>query len=402
MRLNNNGYGFLRVLCVLGVSAVSIFAETSGLAPMLNLPGIGGDAAKIDYAKLPVLAGQHAIVTVGDPKWLFRLHNYLAYFEGRYWCMWSHGPVVEDKPTQHIRYAVSADGLKWSGDRIIAPPSRGQGERYIARGLWERNGKLIALATLDNDLTRQRTQSPWSADLKLLGFEWDSAAKKWGGPQLVFQDTLNNFAPNPLPDGRWAMMRRDHLKNVTMLTGGVESISQWQASPIVTAKDPGGLRAEEPEWWILPDQRLLGLFRDNAKSGRFYRAISADAGRTWTAPEKTNFPDATSKFFCLKTSRGYYVLVSNANPARRNPLCLSTSDDGVAFTRMAKLPIPESISQLPATPSAKRATVREETFQYPHLIEREGSLLIAYSRRKMTVEVIQVSLDQIDLLRGAP
>jgi hypothetical protein len=26
--------------------------------------------------------------------------------------------------------------------------------------------------------------------------------------------------------------------------------------------------------------------------------------------------------FCLRTSRGYYALVSNANPAGRNPLCL--------------------------------------------------------------------------------
>jgi len=37
-------------------------ARAAELPPMLNLPGTGGDAAKIDFAKLPVLKGAHAVV----------------------------------------------------------------------------------------------------------------------------------------------------------------------------------------------------------------------------------------------------------------------------------------------------------------------------------------------------
>jgi predicted neuraminidase len=145
----------------------------------------------------------------------------------------------------------------------------------------------------------------------------------------------------------------------------------------------------------LPDGRLLGLFRDNARSGRFYRAVSADNGRTWSSLEKTNFPDATSKFFCLRTSRGFYALISNANPKGRNPLCLSTSDDGVTFTRMAQLPIP-----LKPEGGDFDAEHKSGTVQYPHVIEQGGNLLICYSRNKTAIEVIKVSLDEIERLRS--
>jgi len=43
---------------------------------------------------------------------------------------------------------------------------------------------------------------------------------------------------------------------------------------------------------------------------------------------------------------GRRVMVSNPNPRGRNPLCLSVSGDGMVFTRMARLPIPEQLEQL--------------------------------------------------------
>jgi hypothetical protein len=45
-----------------------------------------------------------------------------------------------------------------------------------------------------------------------------------------------------------------------------------------------------------------------------------------------NFPDATSKFFVLRTSRGYYAFVSNSNPRRRDPLTLAISHDGLVLS----------------------------------------------------------------------
>ncbi len=367
---------------------------------MLDLVTTGQDPERIDFAALPIIAGEHAVVSRGDETWQFRLHNYLTHFDGKYWCMWSHGPVVEDNPTQHVRYATSEDGLRWTEAKQIMGPSPREGFRYIARGFWVRNGKLLALASHDEAFDEQGRVHFFGKSLQLLAYEWDGDEQTWRPLGVMFDDCINNFPPQRLPNGNWGMLRRDHQRRVSMLTGGVESPQSWTATPVAPSVAADGFRPEEPDWWTLPDGRLLGLFRDNAKSHRFYRATSADNGRTWSTPERTNFPDATSKFFCLRTSHGYYVLISNANPARRNPLCVSLSDDGVMFSRMARLPIPESSSN--ALPASRLGSTKYDSLQYPHAIEHDGHLLIAYSRRKQAIEVIKIPIAEFKKLRADP
>lgn len=358
---------------------------------MLELPGIGDDPNKIDYSSLPILRGKRAVVSRGDAEWKFRLHSYLAHFDDKYWCMWSHGPMVEDHPTQHIRYSTSVDGLNWSEPREIVGPSPKEGFRYISRGLWVHEGRLIALASHDEAYNDKGKVHFFGKSLELLAFVWDPKADAWKPLGVVHKDAINNFPPRKLPNGDWGMMCRNHQREVSMLIGGVTSPLSWKPVPLVSYSAGKGFRPEEPDWWPLPDGRtLLGLYRDNGPSKRLYRAVSSDNGKTWSEPEQTNFPDATSKFFGLQTSRGYYVLVSNANPAGRNPLCLSTSDDGVTFTRMGRLEIP-----------TEGDGKRPDSLQYPHVIEHDESLLIVFSRRKAGIEVIQLPMSEIEAFRKA-
>jgi hypothetical protein len=368
------------------------------LAPMLRLPATGEDPTAIDFDNLCILQGEHGVVTQGAEPWRFRLHSYLAFHDGRYCCMWSHGPVVEDNPTQHVRYATSDDGLHWSGPRPIVGPSPRAGFRYISRGFWQREGKLLALVSHDEAFNEHGRVHFFGASLELLAFEWRPADQTWRELGVVYRDAINNFPPQRLPDGDWAMMRRDHWRDVSLLVGGVNSPLEWLSVPVAAAQSADGFRPEEPDWWTLPDGRLLGLFRDNGRSKRFYRSTSPDDGRTWSIPERTNFPDATSKFFCLRTSLGRYVLVSNANPAGRNPLCLAVSDDGVTFTRLARLPIPATA---PGGDSAQAPGGKRDTWQYPHVIEHDGKLLVAFSRNKTAIEVVKLPLGEIDRLSRA-
>ena len=407
-------FGLLRRFAF--VSALfSAVLHAAALPPMLDLAEVGQDPTKIDYAKLPVLKGEHSLVTKGpfdqrgmeavifdladvnDPaKWNFRLHSYLAHFDGKYWAMWSHGRQVEDHPTQHLRYSTSEDGRKWSEPRIIAGPPTRDGFRYISRGLWVRDGKLLALASLDEAYSPEGRVRFFGPSLQLHAWEWLPKAGEWKPLGKIADRAINNFPPARMPNGEWGMICRGpgYTRDVFMLSGGLESPAAWTRSPIVTVEPADGFRPEEPDWWPLPDGRLLGLFRDNSRSGRFYRAVSTDNGRSWSAPEKTNFPDATSKFFCLRTSRGFYAMVSNANPKGRNPLCLSISDDGVTFTRMARLPIP-----VQPEGGAFDAAHTSGTVQYPHVIEHDGHLLICYSRQKIGIEVIKVPLTEVERLR---
>lgn len=138
------------------------------------------------------------------------------------------------------------------------------------------------------------------------------------------------------------------------------------------------------------------MFRDNSKSGRLLRSFSVDHGRSWSPPVRTNFPDATSKFHGLQTSRGYWVLASNTNPKQRDPLCLTISADGMVFHHMFRLPIPARLDGVTWVDGARHGTTRYESVQYPHVLEHAGALYIAYSRKKQTVEIVRVELDEVD------
>jgi hypothetical protein len=165
---------------------------------MLDLKSTGTDPTKIDFAKLPTLPGEHAVIDVADDAWKFRLHNYLAHYGGRFWCFWSHGPVIEDQARQHLRYATSDDGLHWSVPQVLAEPPR-EGYGYIARGLWIRDDELLALASL------YEAPAFHDGDLELVAFRWDKDANAWKPAGRVFDNALNNFAPKKLVTGGWMM-----------------------------------------------------------------------------------------------------------------------------------------------------------------------------------------------------
>ncbi|MDV6030086.1 MAG: sulfatase-like hydrolase/transferase [Phycisphaera sp. RhM] len=361
-----------------------------GSPRMLDLKTTGPDASRIDFIELARVPSQHAIICdVRDRAgtWVHQ-HAYLAHFNGKYWAMWSDGPGVprpgltpeqlrdvvpgHDRPDTRVSYATSADGLHWTEPADLSGPPRTPGFGWIARGLWVRDGELLALASHFN------APGYPGKGLSLEAFRWDAGEQTWKPHGTVMDDTLNNFPPKRLPQGDFMMTRRDHRQQVSVMIGGDTAFDDWKIRPLASYDASG--RPEEPYWYVLPDGRnLVGLIRDNGRSGRLLRTFSSDSGRTWSPIVKTDFPDATSKFFVLRTSRGYYVLVSNANPRGRDPLTLAVSSDGLVFTHLFQL-------------------VGSRHVDYPHLIEHDEHLLIAFSGAKQTMEVLKVSLDDVDAL----
>jgi hypothetical protein len=327
----------------------------------------------------------HAVVSGGEAEWKFRLHSYLVRHGGKFWCLWSHGPAVEDLPTQHVRYATSADGLTWSEPKVLIPPPK-EPYAYIARGFWVRDGELLALAA------HYKGKGAFGVDkeLKLEAYAYDPKAERWTFKGVVFEDAINNFPPELLPRGGWLMTRRDSRFNVYALVGGVRGIDDWQSVPVVDrlkAVRTTKFSPDEPIWWPKPDGTLVALFRDNGGSGRLFRSTSGDGGQTWAPPAKTNFPNATSKVFSLRTSGGSRLLISNANPkVGRRELHVSTSADGEVFRRIARLDIP----------SPKPATL-----QYPHAVEHDGYLYVTFSRNKTAIEIVRVRVADVEVPRPA-
>ena len=246
----------------------------------------------------------------------------------------------------------------------------------IARGLWVREGQLLGLAS------HFRAPEYPGLGLSLEAFRWVEGDAAWHPHGTVLDDALNNFPPKKLPSGKYMMTHRNHRRQVSVMIGGEEAFDRWEIRPVASWDDQG--HPSEPYWYVLPDEtNLVGLIRDSGGSGRLLRTFSTDNGRNWAPIVKTNFPDATSKFFVLRTSRGYYAMVSDSNPWGRDPLTLAISLDGLVFTDLFYL-------------------LGGRHVDYPHMIEHDGHLLIAFSGAKQTMEVLKVALDDLDRLIQKP
>lgn len=381
-----------------GVSSLAILALCCGTVVasdatvMLAGPWLPEDPHRTDFTALPKVPSEHAIVSDVRKERGVNQHNYLTHHDGRFFAMWSDGPGVEDRVGQRVKFATSADGLTWEAPRFLTPepPNSGpgsphygtrtdQGFRYIARGFWQRDGELLALASLDE------AAGFFGKSLELRAFRWKTDGT-WDDAGLIHDDTINNFPPLRLSTGDWMMSRRPHnykSAGVQFLVGGVEALDDWRSYPVLGSASE--LAAEEPDWWILPGGDLSAVFRDNRKSGFLFRSFSSDQGRTWSKPVRTNFPDATSKVCGLRLADGRYVLVSNPNPKKRDPLALSISEDGLVFTKMIHL-------------------VGGRHVDYPHVIEHGDNLYIAFAGGKQTVEVLKVKLADLDavVMPGQP
>ncbi|MFA7473733.1 MAG: exo-alpha-sialidase [Spirosomataceae bacterium] len=348
------------------------------------------DTHQIDFDKLPRLPGLHMVVNDVRHQMGVNQHNYLDYYDGKYWIMWSDGPGIEDRVGQRVKFATSTDGVLWSEPRYLTPNPPGaeraglygtrsdRGFRYIARGFWQRDGEFLALASLDE------AAGFFGPSLELRAFRYDKKWDQWEDIGVVQTNAINNFSPKKIPTGEWMISRRKHdytKSGVEFLVGGIESISSWKSYPVLGSANE--LAAEEPYWWVLPDNNLVALFRDNKGSGYLFRSFSTDNGRTWSTPVRTNFPDARSKFSGTRLKDGRYVLVSNANPKKRDPLVLSISDDGIIFNKMYYL-------------------VGGRHVDYPHVMEHDGHIFVAFASGKQTVEVIKIRLSDIDSIEMIP
>jgi pimeloyl-ACP methyl ester carboxylesterase len=306
----------------------------------------------------------------------FNMHPYLTHWRGRFWAMWSSNRVRDLQAGQYVRYATSVDGMRWEAAGAVTPSEEAGNWRYFARGFWQRNGELIALAARD-----EAVRPLFGPGLELRGYRWENG--RWEGPMRIAADTINNFAPERLPGGEWMMARRDHRMRTSMLIGGVRSPSEWRMVEIPSPED--GAKLDEPVWWTLPDGVLTAAFRDGSRSRRLYRSFSRDGGNTWTAPVRTDFPDAMAKFNVLRLRDGRYAMASNPNPSGvRIPLSLSLSRDGRIFHTQATLREEATMYRY----GGKEAGYAG--YHYPQLLEHGGALYAIHAENMEDIRLLRL------------
>ncbi|MEO6982441.1 MAG: exo-alpha-sialidase [Edaphobacter sp.] len=199
---------------------------------------------------------------------------------------------------------------------------------------------------------------------------------------------MNNFPPRPFGDHLFMTCRDSYSLMHTAVSGNLSG-NHRSVSPLPTSVPPSNM--SEPSWYIDPQGTGHILFRDAGRSKFLYHSTSTDQGRTWSAPVRTNYPDATSKNFAAKLSNGWYFLINNPNQKKRDPLGISFSRDGWSFAHPMALR-----TDAPAL-RFKGKSKGTGSFQYPHAIEHDGSLWVIYSVNKEDIEVSEFKLSSFGL-----
>jgi hypothetical protein len=343
-----------------------------------------------DITALAKLPGRTSSIYRGAPgESQFNLHSYLAFFDGRFWAMWSSSKIHEEDPDQHVKFATSKDGHAWSEARVlVADPDGPSGPaRWIARGFFVYGGKLNALAayiTSADYQGRRKGQVVWR-DLRLMRFQWDG--NHWSERGVMAEGCMNNFPPARV-GARWMMACRDEKMRLFVALNDKGPFAPSWSKQMIAADPPFDLM-DEPSFYEAPDRTVHLIIRDNSHSGYLIHAVSRDGGTTFSKPVLTNYPDAGSKNFVGRLSDKRFFLVNNPNPKRRDPLAISFSDDGWTYDALRAVrdgATPPRFNQRPGV---------RGSFQYPHAIEHGGSVWIAYSTNKEDIEITELSLKDI-------
>ncbi|MBZ2185479.1 MAG: exo-alpha-sialidase [Bryobacter sp.] len=317
--------------------------------------------------------------------WQFNLHSYLAHHDGKFWALWSSGEKDEDSSSQLIRYSSSLDGHTWSPPQAVAPdPDGPQGpQRWIARGIYVDGGKLHALlAALEGPRDTPEGRESWHA-LRLHRFEWTGAA--WLDRGVMIDNCMNSYPPRSF-GGPLIMTCRD---SYARMHTAYEENGRWILTRL--PGEPPHNNMSEPSEYSDADGVVHMILRDGNRSRFLYHALSRDQGRTWTAPVRTNNPDATSKNVSGRLSNGWYYLINNPSPTGRDPLAISFSRDGWTFERPAALRLHAPTQR---HPGRAKSTF---SFQYPHTLEHNGSLWVIYSTNKEDIEISEYKLADFQL-----
>jgi hypothetical protein len=321
-------------------------------------------------------------------QWQFNLHSYIAWYNGKFWAMWSAGKVDEDSGQQRIHYATSSDGHKWSAPAVLVDDPDGPSgpALWIARGIFAQDGRLYALAAYGEGPRQVGDRRESWHNLRLVRFEWDGRA--WLNRGTYVDNCMNNFPPRPFGD-RLVMTCRDSFAVMHTAVSKDAAGNGWTVTKL--PGEPPADRMSEPSWYVDPEGIGHMIFRDARGSKYLYQSLSRDQGRSWSAPVRTAYPDATSKNLTGRLSNGWYYLINNPDPKRRDPLAISFSRDGWSFSRPMALRKGAPALRFPGKSKGSGS------FQYPHAIEHGGSLWVIYSTNKEDIEISEYKIHDFHL-----
>jgi predicted neuraminidase len=213
------------------------------------------------------------------------------------------------------------------------------------------------------------------------GLTWTPSQRLTLSPFLNLSELVKN-APVALSDGGWAVPIYHEL-------AGTFPEVLWlnqSAGRILATKSrmSAGWYGYQPAITPLDPEHALALLRDDAaKTVSVVR--SADAGHTWSPPERVDLPNPDSGLGAIRLTDGRLLLAFNDSPDGRENLRLAMSvDEGRTWSRVA--------------------TLAEEPggdFSYPFLFQaRSGDVQLVYTWQRKAIKHIVFNKAWLDERRS--
>jgi hypothetical protein len=349
-------------------------------------------------------------------------HSHLFHDGQRFYALWSNHDHGEDGPGQRVLGSISRDGRAWTAPFEVFPArgpvqrSEQHGRVMTANGWVPIDGMLYAVGEVHDNVgftdaaahkvvSRRSPLAPMRARRG-----WGRMARSVspdGELGLVFW--LIDDPPRPrkgfsvLPramDSRFRHQARlingylEEPLNMPYWDFLAASIMGFHAD-MYDRRAADGHYLVEPTTYRRPDGTYVRLFRDRNHSHRLYATSSAD-GATWLLAVPTNIPDSPSRTHSGRLPDGRVFLLGNqiSDPLekpdkprhyRRDPLVISTSDDGKSFAWAAAV-------RSGAPPLRHKGKGKGAGFHYPFGTVVGDSLWIMYSVGKEDIEISRVPI----------
>lgn len=325
-------------------------------------------------------------------------HPALGECNGELYASWSNGIRGEDEPGQVVQWSRLNGNGKWTEPRLLAKPgmlyeTHPEVTSLINGGLVCSNGNLLQFYSGFSDKRTSYNQaSKWAPPLLAGVFVLDSQLDVWHHRGAIIDDFLVNEAPRKTSNGRWIMTGENCFGQTKVAYSDSLDLSAAKSWRTVSVpKGEGAFYKNEASWIEYPNGNLGLFLRDDGKSRSVWRSESKDRGESWTVPLKSNFPDAMAKGTAGRLGSGDYYYISNPNRAGRIPLTIAISKDGRLFDRIAILRACQTNQRFPG----KGKCIG---YQYPNAIEYGDRLYVIYSVNKEDIEVLSVSLMDLELM----
>lgn len=388
-------WGAVQLVWVVGLAASVIGAGATARADVISngAEWENGLPVALPDARRPRV--ETAFLSRPGAEWKYSHHGHLAFFNGRFYAMWSNGRTTEDQPGQRVLMATSADFRSWNSPQPLVDTARdanGNEQVLTAVGFRQNGGWLVAyVASFGPHKENRLVEALTTTD-----------GVNWNAPREIGLPLCPNHSPEPTASGRLIMSG-----NIAYpWTDDPLGLSGWRMAGIYPAATAARIRTHPSSFWdngprnglsdgycegsfFQTDDGVIHMLLRNANKQlphRLWLAESRDNGLTWSAPVPTGFSDAGSKFHFgrLPDRRFYYV----GNPLwHRTPLVLSLSRDGVHFNQHYILV--EANRKLP------KGSDEYGYPAYPHSLTHDGYLYIIVSRDKNKVEALRVALSEL-------